>query len=190
MNKLPIVVRRTLGLMLQQKPPNVGGHQFTKDECKKWYLNPFITKAVLSHLVSFKEGEDDTDIMLRQMSLVTVTFDPTSEESVMMTVMSSYTHLAPEHLPVLAQSQEFQMKQIEQLNEKLRKALVTKNKYDQFNIKMMEFKKDLKLVDDWIEAFSHVGSTLVRDDSKAAFWAQPNSNSSNSQGDRPRRNNE
>ena len=62
------------------------------------------------------------------------------------------------------------------------KALVTKNKYDQFNIKMMEFKKDLKLVDGWIEAFSHVGSTLVRDDSKAAFWAHPNS-----QSDRPHR---
>ena len=73
-SKISIVV-----LMLQQKPPNIGGHQFTREECKEWYVNPFITKAVLSHLVSIKKGEDDTDIMLKQMSLVTVTFDPTSE---------------------------------------------------------------------------------------------------------------
>ena len=82
------------------------------------------------------------------------------------------------------------MKQIEQLNEKLRKALGSRYKYNQFNMKIMEFKKDMKLVDDWIEAFNHVGSTLVRDESKAAFWAQPNSNSSNSQGDKPRKDNE
>ena len=82
------------------------------------------------------------------------------------------------------------MKQIEQLTEKLRKTLGAQNKYDQFNMKMMESRKDMKLVDDWIEAFSHVGRTLVKDESKTAFWAQPNSNSSNSQGDRPRRNNE
>ena len=156
MNKLPIVVRRTLGLMLQQKPPNIGGHQFTKDECKVWYVNPSITKAVLSHLVSVKEDKDDTDIMLRQMSIVTATFDPTSEESVMLTVMSVYTHLAQDQLPALAQTHEFRMKQIEQLNEKLRKVLRAKNKYDQFNMKMMEFKKDMKQVDDWIETFSHL----------------------------------
>ena len=138
MSKLPIVVRKTLGLMLQQKPSNIGGHQFAKDECREWYVNPSIRKQ----------------------------------------------------LPALAQSPEFQMKQIEKLNEKLEKALGAKNKYDQFNMKMMEFKKDIKLVDDWIEAFSHVGSKLVRDESKAVFWAQPNSNSSNSQGDKPRRDNE
>ena len=55
---------------------------------------------------------------------------------------------------------------------------------------MMEFKKDMKLLDDWIEALRHVGSTLVRDDSNTAFWAHPNSNSSYSQSDRLHREND
>ena len=101
----------------------------------------------------------------------------------MKTVMSVYTHLVADQLQMLAQPPEFKMKKIEQFNEKLRKVLVNKNKNDQFNMKMMEFKKDTKPVDDWIEAFSHVGSVLVRDDLKAPFWAQPNSSSSNSQSD-------
>ena len=67
----------------------------------------------MSHLVSVKEGDDDTDIMLRQMGLVAVTFDPTIGESVTLTVMSVLTHLAPDQLPALAQTHEIQMKQIE-----------------------------------------------------------------------------
>ena len=123
MSKMSLAVKRTLGLMLQQKPPNVGGHQFTKEECKDWYTNPSIVKAALSHLVSVKEGDDDTDIMLRQIGLVAVTFDPTIEDTVTSTVMSVLTHLAPDQLPALAQTHEFQMKQIEQLNEKLKKSI-------------------------------------------------------------------
>ena len=57
-------------------------------------------------------------------------------------------------------------------------------------MKMMGYKKDMKFVEDWIEAFSHVGSTLVRDDSKASFQAQPNPNSSNSQSDRSHKDND
>ena len=51
-SKISIVVKTTLGLMLQQKPPNIGEYQFTREECKDWYSDPSITKAVLSHLIS------------------------------------------------------------------------------------------------------------------------------------------
>ena len=46
----------------------------------------------------------------------------------------------------------------------------------------------MRLVDDWIEAYNYVGSILVKDETKTKFWA--NSNSSNSQGDRTRKDNE
>ena len=62
--------------MLQGKPPNIGRHQFTLSECKDWFSNPSITKAALSHLVSVKEWDD---IIIKQMNLVTITFDQTSE---------------------------------------------------------------------------------------------------------------
>ena len=75
--------------MLQRKPPNMDGHLFTMG----WYSNPFITKAVISHLVTVKEGDEDSDKIIKQMSLVEVTFDPKNEESVMATIVSVYTHL-------------------------------------------------------------------------------------------------
>ena len=54
-------------------------------------------------------------------------------------------------------------------------------------MKMMEYKTEIVSVENWIEAFNHVGSMIVRNDSKAAFWTQPNSNSLNSQSDRSHR---
>ena len=56
LSKTSIAVKRALGLMLQRKPPNIGGHQFTVNDCKDWFSNPPITKAALSHLV---EGDDE-----------------------------------------------------------------------------------------------------------------------------------
>ena len=53
-------------------------------------------------------------------------------------------------------------------------------------MRMME-QKDILTVEDWTEAFSHVGSAVVRDDTKASLWAQPNPNSSNSPDDKPNR---
>ena len=70
LSKISIAVRK-------HKPPNIEGHQFTLNDCKDWFSNPSITEAVLSHLVSVKEREHETDIMIK-MNLVTVTFDETS----------------------------------------------------------------------------------------------------------------
>ena len=64
LTKMSIAARKTI----QSRPPNFRGYQFTVKDCKEWYFNPSITKAVLSHLVSVKEGNDDTDIM-RHMNL-------------------------------------------------------------------------------------------------------------------------
>ena len=66
---------------------------------------------------------------------------------------------------------------VELLNENLRKPL--RQLWDPFIMKMIEYKKDVFSIDDWIEAFSHVGNTAVRDESKATLWAQPNTHSSN-----------
>ena len=68
---MSIAARKTIGPMLQKRPPIIGGRQFTFIECKEWFLNPSITKAVLSYLVY--NYDDDTD---------SITFDQTSEESV------------------------------------------------------------------------------------------------------------
>ena len=54
----------------------------------------------------------------------------------------------------------------------------------------MEFKSEIATIEDWISAFNHVGSSIVKDDTKAASWAQSNPNSSNSQGDRSQRDND
>ena len=62
-SKMSIPARKTIGLALKIKPPNIKRHLFTKDERRDWFLNPTITKAILFHLVFTKEGEDDTDII-------------------------------------------------------------------------------------------------------------------------------
>ena len=116
------------------------------------------------------------------MNLVAATFDQTSQESVTATVRSIYTHLDDEKLPALDKTPVFQKKIVELLNEKLKKAL--RHMYDQFIMKMLEFRKDMFPVDDWTYAFNHVHNTAVKNDTKAALWAEPNPNSSNSRGDR------
>ena len=57
-------------------------------------------------------------------------------------------------------------------------------------MKMMEFNSEIKNVDDWISAFNYVGSSIVKDDTKASSWAQSNPNSSNSKNDKPLRDND
>ena len=71
--KMSIVVNKTLGLMLQRKPPNIGGHVLIINDYKDWYLNSPITKAVLSQLVSVKEGGEDADRIMKQIRLVEMT---------------------------------------------------------------------------------------------------------------------
>ena len=39
---------------------------------------------------------------------------------------------------------------------------------------MLKDRKDILTLDDWIEAFSHVGTLAVKDDSKVTLWAQSN----------------
>ena len=139
MSKMSIAVKKTLGLMLQRKPPNTGGHQFTPNEYRDWFLNPFITKAVLFHLVFVKEGDDNTDVIIKQISLVTVTFDQTNEESVTSTIISVYTHLDDSKLPALAITPVFQKEMVELLDDKLRKTV--RKSYETFTMKMIEYKK-------------------------------------------------
>ena len=110
-----------IGLALQNRPPKIGGHLFTNTECNDWFTDPSISKAVLSHLVSVKKGDEDTDIILKQMKLVSVSFNQTSEELVTATVISIYTHLDDDKLPALAKNPEFQKEMIEFLNDKLKK---------------------------------------------------------------------
>ena len=76
--------------------------------------------------------------------------------------MSVYTHLDEGKLPALAQNAVFQKKMVDLLDEKLRKALC--RSYDPFIMKMLGHTKDILTVNDWIEAFSHVASTAVKDD--------------------------
>ena len=146
-------------------------------------MNPPITKAVLSHLVSVKEGNENTDRIMKLISLVEVTFDQRNEESAMSTIMSVYTHLDEAKLPALAKAAIFQKKMIDLIYEKLQKSL--RKMYNTFFMKMMEYKTEIVSVEYWIEAFNHVGSMIVKDDSKAALWTQSNPNSSNSQIDKP-----
>ena len=173
LSKMSIVVNKTLGLILQRKPPNIGGHVFT---------------AVLSHLVSVKERDEDIERIMKQISLAEVTFDQRNEESVMSTVMSVFKHLDEAKLPALAKTTIFQKKMVDLFYEKLQKSL--RKMYNTFLMKMMEYKAEVVSVENLIEAFSHVGSMIFRDDSKAAFWTQSNPSSSNSQVDRPQREND
>ena len=55
---------------------------------------------------------------------------------------------------------------------------------------MMEFTPVISTVEAWVSAYNHVGSQIVKDDTKASTWANTNPNSSNYQGDRPQRDNE
>ena len=121
---------------------------------------------------------------MKQISLVKVTFDQRNENSVMLTIMSVYTHLHDSKLPSLAKTAIFQKKMVDLLHEKLQKSL--RKMYNTFVMKTMKFKEEIVSVENWIEAFNHVGSMIVRNDSKAAFWTQLNPNSSNSQIDRPK----
>ena len=57
-------------------------------------------------------------------------------------------------------------------------------------MKMMEFKSEIANIEDWISAFNPVGSSIVKDDTKASSWAQSNPNSSNLHGDRSQRDND
>ena len=132
LSNLSIAVKKALGLMLQRKPLN------TVNDCKYGFSNPSITKAVLTHLVSVKEGDEDTDIIMKQIRLVTATLDPTSKESVMLTIIRVFTHLDDSKLPALAKTAGFQKKMVEVHNEKLKKAL--RKNYDPFIMKMMEYK--------------------------------------------------
>ena len=75
LSKITIVAKKAIGLMLQRQQPNIGGHLLTMEECRDWYLNPLITKEVLSHLVSVKERDEDSDRIPKQMKLIEVTFD-------------------------------------------------------------------------------------------------------------------
>ena len=59
--------------MLQRRQPNIGGLLFPMEECRDWYVKPLITKEVLSHLVSVKEGDEDSDRITKQMNLVAMT---------------------------------------------------------------------------------------------------------------------
>ena len=54
LSKISIVAKKAIGLMLQNKRPNIGGDLFTMEECSNWYVNPLITKEVLAHLISVK----------------------------------------------------------------------------------------------------------------------------------------
>ena len=112
----------TIDLMLQNRPPNIGRHQFIVNECKDWFSNPSITKAVIFHLVSVKKGDDDSNLIIKQMNLVTVTFDQTNEESVTSTVVSVFSFLDDDKLPALAKTPAFQMKTVDLLNKKLNKS--------------------------------------------------------------------
>ena len=187
-SKISIYTKKSIGLMLQRKQPNIGEHLFTMEECRDQYINPLITKEVLSHLIFVKVGDEDSDIINKQMNLVEVTFDQKNEDSVMATIMSVFTHLDDKLLPALAETAHFQKKMVDLLNDKLQKSL--RKMYTTFNLKMMELKPVIATIEEWISAFNHGGSTIVRDDTKASSWAQPNSNSSNSQGDRPQRDND
>ena len=116
------------------------------------------------------------------MNQVTVSFNQSNEESVTATVISIYTHLDEDKLPALEKISGFQKKMVELLNDKFKKELPSN--YNQFYIRMMT-EKDILTVANWTEAFNHVDNAAVRDYTKASLWSQPNSNSSNSGGDRP-----
>ena len=122
------------------------------------------------------------------MNLVEVTFDQKNIESVTETIVSVYTHLDDKILPALAKAPHFQKKMVDLLNEKLQRSL--RKMYTTFNMKMMEFKSEIKNIDDWISAYNYVGSSIVSDDKKASSWVSSNLNSSNSQNDKPLRDNE
>ena len=57
-------------------------------------------------------------------------------------------------------------------------------------MKIMKFKSEIATIEDWISAFNHVGSSIVKDDTQAASWAKSNPNSSNLQGDRFQKDND
>lgn len=86
------------------------------------------------------------------MNPVSVIFNQTSEELVSKTVIRIYTHFDDKNVPALAKISVFQKKM-----------------YDPFILKMLEHKNDMLSVMDWDDAFSHVGSIAVKDDTKAAF---------------------
>ena len=163
--------------MLQNKRPNIGGHPFTMEECSNWYVNPLITKEVLSHLISVKERDEDSDRVTKQMNLVEVSFDQKNVKSVLATIVSVYTHLDEKVLPALAKTIHFQKKMVDLLNKKLQKSL--RKMYNTFFMKMMEFNSEISNIGDWILTFNHVGSSIVKDDTKASSWAQSNPNFSN-----------
>ena len=77
------------------------------EECSNWYVNPLITKEVLSHLISVKEGDEDSDRITKQMNLVEVTFDQKNVESVLATIVSVCTHLDEKSLTALAKTAHF-----------------------------------------------------------------------------------
>ena len=104
LSKISLVAKKAMALTLQRKPPNIGGHLFTVDECKEWYLNSTVTKEVLKHLATVNQGDDYSDRITKQMNLVEVTFDQKTEESVMTTTVSVLTHLDEKILPALTKS--------------------------------------------------------------------------------------
>ena len=77
---------------------------------------------------------------------------------------------------------------VDVLNEKLQKSL--RKMYNTFFMKMMEFNSEISNIDDWILTFNHVGSSIVKDDTKASSWAQSNPNSSNSHGEKHQKDND
>ena len=74
------------------------------------------------------------------------------------------------------------------LNEKLKVSL--RKMYNTVFMKMIEFDSDISTVESWISAFNHVGSSIVNDDTKASSSAGSHPSSSNSQGDKPLKDND
>ena len=58
------------------------------------------------------------------------------------------------------------------------------------NMNMMEFTPVISTVEEWVSAYNHVASQIVKDNKKASIWANTNPNFLNSQGDRSQKDNE
>ena len=102
-SKISKAAKLAICLALQNKPPNVWGHQFTTEDCKEWYLDPLLKRR---YGYNPKTNEP-----------ITVSFNQSSEESVTATVISIYTHLDEDKLPALAKTSGFQNKMVELLND-------------------------------------------------------------------------